>query len=119
MAKAKTKLTIDIFRPTRLILHLIPSLRIVPILEGSPVRKPNNIPEEPLIPSPPEFNVAENIQQVIDDLKKQDKGNKPILEPQSYEPTAKKFEGWSQEHIDQSLDESIRIKLLKTTQIQC
>lgn len=91
----------------------IPSPRIVPIDEGSTLWKPDNISEEPLIPPPHEFKIFENIQQVIDDLKKQDKFKKPISEPQSYKPTAKKYEGWSQAQIDQPLKHIIQIQALK------
>ena len=63
-------------------LPLIPSPRIVPIDKGSPLWKPDNIPEEPLIPRGPELTIAENIQQVIDDLnKQQEKGIIPSRNP--------------------------------------
>lgn len=70
MAKAKTTLKIEEFRATYSMLPSIPSPIIVPIDESSPFRKLGNIPEELLVHPPPKFNVAENIQQVIDDLKK-------------------------------------------------
>ena len=46
MAKLKTKLTIDALRATK---PMSPLMRIVQIDEGSPIRKPNEIPEEPLL----------------------------------------------------------------------
>lgn len=98
MAKEKNKITINTFRATQSMLPPIPSPRIVHIDEGSPLRKPDNIPEEPLIPPPPKFTITENIQKIISDLKKQhqDKGKKHVSEPHSPERTYKKFKGWSQ-----------------------
>lgn len=49
MAMAKTKLRIDAFRATQSMLLPIPSPTIVPIVEGSPPRKPEDIPEEPCL----------------------------------------------------------------------
>ena len=40
-------------------LPLIPSPRIAPIDEGSPLQKPDNIQEEPLIPLSPKFTIDE------------------------------------------------------------
>lgn len=97
MAKAKTALTIKSFQDTQSMLPPIPSKRIAPIDEGSPLWKPDNIPEEPLIPPTPEFTIDENLQKVISVLnKQQDKGKKPISEFQSSKPLTKKSEGWSQ-----------------------
>lgn len=83
MAKVKKKLTINAFHSTQSILPPIPSPRIGPIDEGSLLRKTDDIPEDPLIPSPPEFIITEDIQQVISYLNKQhqDKGKKHVSEP--------------------------------------
>lgn len=91
-------------------LPLIPSPRIVPIDKGSPLWKPDNIPEEPLIPRGPELRIAENIQQVIDDMNnQQDRSKNLVSKPKNPERTYKKSEVWSQAQIDQALEESIHI----------
>ena len=114
MAKVKTKLTVDAFRATLSMLPPIPALRIALIDEGSPLWIPDDIPEEPLQSSPPKLTIDENIQHIISVLK--DKGKKPISE--SYqahysEPPPKSKSGWSQEEINQALEENIRIQALK------
>lgn len=61
-------------------LPLFPSSRITPIDESSPLRKPDDIPEEPLISSPPKFVIDENMQHVLSSLKKQkDKKQKSLF----------------------------------------
>lgn len=77
MAKAKTKLTVDTIRATSSMLPPIPAPRITPIDEGSPLRKPDDIPGEPLPSSPPKFTIDENMQHIILVINK-DKGKKPI-----------------------------------------
>lgn len=61
LERVKTKLTIDAFLATQSMMHVIPSPRVVPIDEGSPLWKRDDIPEEPLIPPPPKFTIKENI----------------------------------------------------------
>ncbi|CAH1446330.1 unnamed protein product [Lactuca virosa] len=53
------------FQATQSTLPLIPAPRIVQINEGSPTRKPNEIPEEPLIPPPSELFINESGHQII------------------------------------------------------
>ena len=75
MAKVKSKLTTDAFEAITLMLPPIPAQKIVAIDEGSPLRNPDDIPEEPLPTSPPKFVIDENMQQVLSILnKKQDNG---------------------------------------------
>lgn len=50
----------------------IPAPRIVQIDEGSPIRKPNEIPEEPLIPSPHELFIIDSGQRSISSISSQD-----------------------------------------------
>ena len=73
----------------------IPSPRIVAIDEGSPAQKPNEIPEEPLIPPTLESINFETIKQVISDLNKphQHKGKNIASEPHSPQRTFRKSEG--------------------------
>lgn len=93
---------------------LTPSPKIAPVDEGSPLRKPDNIPKEPLILTPPTFSIDENMRQVISVLnKQQDKGKKRISEFYRCEPPSKQQEGWSLAQIDQALEERIRIQALK------
>lgn len=92
----------------------IPSSRIAPNDEGSPLWKPNNIADESLVPLPLKFYVEENMQHIISILKKQkDKGKKPISKFHNSKPPTKEKAGWSQAEIDQALEESIRIQPLK------
>lgn len=88
---------------------------IVTIDEGSPLWKPDDIMKDPLIPPPPEFTIAEYIENVIFDLKKQiqDKGKKFVSEPYSLERTSMMFERWSQAQINLAFIESIQIQSLK------
>lgn len=79
MAKAKIKLMVDAFRAISSMLPPIPAPKIVPIDEGSPLRTPDDIPEEPLQTSAPEFTIDENMKHIISALSK-DKGKKPITE---------------------------------------
>lgn len=73
---------------------LTPSPKIAPVDEGSPLRKPDNIPKEPLILTPPTFSIDENMRQVISVLnKQQDKGKKPISKFHSSKYTTKKSKG--------------------------
>ena len=74
MTKVKTKLTVDGFRDTPFMLPP----RIVPIDEGSPLRTPEDISEEPLQSSPPKFSIDKNMMHVISVLNKY-KGKKPIM----------------------------------------
>lgn len=52
MAKLKMKLTVHPFRATYYIPPPISALRIIPVNEGTPIKKPDKLPEEPLIPRP-------------------------------------------------------------------
>lgn len=65
MAKIKTKLTIDAFRATQSMPPSIPGPRIVPIDEGSPIKKSDELPEEPLIPPILELIITQSDQQII------------------------------------------------------
>lgn len=88
-----------------------PSSRITPIDEGSPLRKPDDIPEEPLISSPPKFFIDENMQHVLSSLKKQkDKKQKAYFGSSHLRTSSKKIFGWSQEEVNQAFKESIRIQ---------
>ena len=79
----------------------IPSPMIVPIDEGSPLQKPSDIKENPLVSSPPKIFIDENMQHIISALKKpQEKGKKPILEVHLSEPPPKQNFGWSQDKIE-------------------
>lgn len=93
----------------------IPAPRIAQIDEVSPTRKPDDLLEDLLVPPPPEFIIPEVVQQSIFDLNKspQDKGKKVATEPDRPVRTFKKSEGWSQERINEALEESIRIQALK------
>ena len=93
----------------------IPELKIAPIDQGSPVRIPDEIPEEPL-PNPTlKFTINENIKMVINALQT-DKGKKPMTAGQqafhSGTPLKQKH-GWSQDEINQALEDSIWIQALK------
>ena len=71
--------------------------------------------EDPLQSSPPKFVIDKNMQQVLSALKK-DKGKKPIKEryrAHYSRPLPKLKSGWSQEEINQALEESIQIQALK------
>lgn len=115
MVKLKMKLTIDVFQVKQTMLPSIPAPIIVPTDEGSLIRKPDDLPEGPLVTPPPEFIITETRQQVITDLNEppQDKGKKISTEPDSPMRKFRMYEGWSQEQIDQALEESIRIQALK------
>lgn len=114
MGKIKTKLTIDAFRATQSVLHLIPSPRILLVDEGSPLQNSDDIPEEPLPSSPPKFAIDENMQHILSVLNEQhDKGKKPISEFPCSKTRMKERTGWSKEEINQALEESIRIQAFK------
>ena len=70
MAKAKYFLTAQAFRATPSMLPPtpIPEPKIAPIDQGSPLRTPDEIPEEPLPTPTLEFVIDENMKMVIDAL---------------------------------------------------
>lgn len=108
MAKAKIQLTVDAVRATKSMLPLIPLPKIAPIDDGSLLPKPNDIPEEPLVSSPPKFSIHENMKHIHSVLNKpQDKGNKPIAEFTYSKTPMKERSGWSQEEINKAVEESI------------
>lgn len=118
MEKLKTKVTIDAFRATQSMLPLIPTPRIVQIDEGSHTQKPNNILEEPLIPPLPEIFMTEFVHQIISSIagtceNPQDKRKQIATDSDSSVKMFRKSEGWSSEHIDLDLEESIQIQALK------
>ncbi|CAH1421113.1 unnamed protein product [Lactuca virosa] len=81
MEKLKTKLTVGTFQATQSMLPPIPAPKIVQIDEGSPSRKPDDLPKEPLIPPPSELFITESDQQIISSFygmskTPQDKGKK-------------------------------------------
>lgn len=77
MAKAKTFLTVQAFRATPSMLpQTFSPPRIDTIDLGTPLRTPDDIPEEQLVTSTPKLVVDENIKHIISALNK-DKGKKP------------------------------------------
>ncbi|CAH1437890.1 unnamed protein product [Lactuca virosa] len=111
MENIKAKITVDAFRVTQSMLPPIPTL-IVKTNEGSPTRKPGDLPEEPLITPPSEFFIIESGQQIISFISStsknpQEKGKQIATDSNSPVKMFKKSEGWSQEQIDQALEESI------------
>lgn len=69
-AKVKSKLTVDAFPATTSMLPLVSPPNIAPIGEGSPLRKADDIPEEPLPNSHLKFAIDENMKKVLSVLNK-------------------------------------------------
>lgn len=65
IAKAKTNLTIDDFRVTRLMLPPIPTPRIIRIDEGSPMQVDDGLPPQELILQILEVTVTRAAHQLI------------------------------------------------------
>ncbi|CAH1441038.1 unnamed protein product [Lactuca virosa] len=59
MSKIKTKLTADAFRANQSMLPLILALKIVPVDKGYPIKKPDEVPKEPLIPPTSELIITQ------------------------------------------------------------
>lgn len=70
MAIAKSFLTAQSFWATPSKIPFIPAPKIASLDEGSPLRIPNDILEEPLQNPTPEFVVDENMQLIMSALKK-------------------------------------------------
>lgn len=105
--KLRTKLTIDAFRSTYPMPPPILSPRIVHIDEGSPTRKPEQIPEEPLVPPLSKLIITQSGQQLISSITSQnvpskDKGKGILHESDSLVKSKKKFDGWSKKTIPTS-----------------
>ena len=81
----------------------IPTLRIVQMDEGSPTRKPEEIPEEPLVPLPSKLFITQSGQQIISSISSQVCAftNKGKIATDSDSPmnSFKKSEGWSMEQL--------------------
>lgn len=95
---------------------LIPTPKIASIDVGSPTRKPNELPEEPLVPPPSELFITQSSHQIISFILSQeakDKGKSVVLEPNIAMKLSKKFEGRSKEELQQALDENICIQAIK------
>lgn len=98
MAKLKTKLSIDAFRATQSMLPQIPTLRMVQIDEASPTQKPDDIPEEPLIPRLSKIFITKSGRQIISSSfgkcdNPQDKGKNIATDLDSLVKTFRKSEG--------------------------
>lgn len=85
---------------------------IVPIDEGSLIRKPDELYDEPLVLPPFELIITQTSQQIISSISSQidhvkDKWKKIALSSDSPVKLPKKSEGWSKEQMQQDLEESI------------
>lgn len=116
MEKVKTKLTIDAFRPTQMMPPSIPSLKIVQIDQGSPIRKPDEILDESLLPSPFELFVTEFGQQIISSISYQvdlsDKCKGMLTDFDNLIKSLKKSKWWSKEQLQEAMEETIQIQTL-------
>ena len=107
MAKIKTKLKIDAFRAIQSMPPSIPALRISQINEGSPTRKPDEIPKEPLIPPPSDIFITKSGYQIISSIssqgvKSKDNGKRIATSSDNLVKPFKKSEDWSKEQTEQA-----------------
>lgn len=91
-------------KTTLSILHAIHSPKISPTDEGSPMMKHDDLPKEPLVSSPLEFYIDENMRLIVSALKSTSRQRKKaISEVHHSKPPSKQKIGWSQEEINQAL----------------
>lgn len=100
MAKHKTKLVADAFRATQLMPPLIPASRIVLVDEGSWIKKPGELLEEPLIPPHSELFITQSSQQIISSISTpidpiKDKGKMIAFGLDSLVKSSEYSEGWT------------------------
>lgn len=82
----------------------IPYLKIIQIDQGSPIIKPDEIPDDSLLPPPFEFFVTELGKQIISSISSQinlstDKGKLIFIDSESPMMAFKKSEGLSKEQL--------------------
>lgn len=95
-----------------------PAPRIIQYDVGSPIRKPNEIHDESLLPPPSKLFITISGQQIVSYIsshvnKSIDEGKQIASCSDNPMNSLKKFEGWSKEQLKKALEENIQIQALK------